>query len=90
MSLSSVTESLQPLRNSRSSLYSNCDRRKREWVTDTEGRWAFDSTVSLLVGTTMFSGEGLPGPSLSPHVGLHLSTQGLGQGPGSSQPQSGL
>jgi hypothetical protein len=46
--------------------------------------------VSLLVGTTMFSGEGLPGPSLSPHVGLHLSTQGLGQGPGSSQPQSGL
>lgn len=28
MSLSSVTESLQPLRNSRSSLYSNCNRGK--------------------------------------------------------------
>lgn len=30
MFLSSVTESLQPLRNSRSSLYSNCYRRKAE------------------------------------------------------------
>lgn len=97
MSLSSVTESLQPLRNSRSSLYSNCDRRKQvirlNWRrvfrgnthSQSQGRGFLAFHCYHMLDSSLLVQEprlGLDSPALSEPSRLGAVVRGQAQQPG--------